>query len=82
MTKEKDFKQSKSPCYPAGIAYDSDKYRVVEYQYLADGRLVPPYWKAYTRTDGMLITTLSFTDKNSAIKACLEHERKYTFRSY
>ena len=52
-----DFKESTAPCYPKGIAYETDHYRVVFYEYSTQGAMITErkHWRAYTLPDGRYV---------------------------
>jgi hypothetical protein len=68
-----EFKESTLPCYPKGIAYETDKYRVVFYEYSTSWGIISKrsHWRAYTIPDGHHVDgEKEYNTKESAIKAC------------
>ena len=77
MSKTKlEFKESELLCYPSGIAYENDKYRVVFHEVSTYGGMITmrKHWRAYTLPSGMYVDgDKEYHSKNEAIKACQKH---------
>ncbi len=71
-----DFKESTKPCYPKGIAYETDKYSVVFYEYSTQGTMIRPckHWRAYTQPNGHYIDgDKEYSTRKEAEAACNQH---------
>ena len=68
-----EFKESTLPCYPKGIAYETNKHRVVFYEYSTQGSMIREHkhWRAYTKPDGQYADgEKEYTTRQEAENAC------------
>ncbi len=78
-----DFKESTAPCYPRGIAYETDNYRVVFYEVSTSGGMMREckHWRAYARINGLRGKPFGdyvdgdkiYNTRKQAEKACRNH---------
>ena len=74
---DQDFRESTAPCYPKGIAYETNKYRVVFYEWSTQGHMLREkrHWRAYALSDGMYVDgEKEYNTKEEALKGCLTKE--------
>lgn len=73
-TRHTDFRGSVLPCYLEGKAYETDKYRVVFYEYSTQGGITiqRKHWRAYTIPDGRYVDgEKEYNTRQQAQAACL-----------